>query len=119
MEMDGKKHELPKQYIEEGKMINSPTYIKNVQDDDVRGGRAQLIGCFHPNLIRCEEGEVARDVAGVALLCRAVTNTFFLRAVPPAHRNKEDSHCTDGSSMNAEADHLTNRRSVALTSACT
>lgn len=86
----GKKHELPKQNIEEGKMINSPTYIKNVQDGDVRGGRAQLIGCLHPDLIRREEGEVARDVAGVALLRRAVTKAFFLRAVPPAHRNKEE-----------------------------
>lgn len=85
-----KKHELPKQNVEEGKMINSPTYIKNIQDDDVRGGRAQLIGCLHPNLIRREEGEVARDVAGVALLRCAITNAFFLRAVPPAHRNKDE-----------------------------
>lgn len=70
------------------KMMNSPTYIKNVQDDDVRGGGAQRIGCLHPNLIRREEGEVARDAAGVALVCRAVANALFLRAVPPAHRSK-------------------------------
>lgn len=71
-------------------MIKSPTYIKNVQDDDIRGGRAQLIGCLHPNLIRREEREVARDVAGVALLRRAVANALFLCAVPPAHGDEEE-----------------------------
>lgn len=67
------------------------TYIKDVQGGDVRSGCAQLVGCLHPDLIRGEEGEVARDVAGVTLLARAVTFTFFLRPVPPGP--KHNLHC--------------------------
>lgn len=86
------------------KTMNSPTYIKNVQDDDVRGSGAKLIGCLHPNLIRREEGEVAGDPAGVALLRCAVANALFLRAVPPAHRSQRSR---------GEQPHLRDRRSAA------
>lgn len=71
-----------------GEMMKSLTYIKNVQDDDVRGGRTQRISGLHPDLIRSEEGEVARDAAGVGLIRRAVASALFRRAVPPAHRGK-------------------------------
>lgn len=100
------KHELPKGNVEEGERINSPTYIKNVQDDDVRGGRAQLIGCLHPNLVRREECEVARNVAGVALLRRAVTNALLLCAVPPEHANKEKDHPDDSASAHTDGSPL-------------
>lgn len=80
-------------------MMNSPTYIKNVQDDDVRGGGAQPIGRLHPNLVWREEGEVSRDAAGVALLRRAVANALLLHAVPSAHRGQrsrgEEPHSAD------------------------
>lgn len=48
--------------------VSRLTYIQDVQGGDVRGGRAQLVGGLHPDLVRREEGEVAGDVAGVALL---------------------------------------------------
>lgn len=69
-------------------MMTSPTYIKNVQDHDVRGGGAQLIGGLHPNLVGREEGEVPRDAAGVAVLGRAIADTLLLSARPPAHRSR-------------------------------
>lgn len=68
--------------------MNSPTYIKNVQHDVVRGGGAQPVRCLHPNLIGREEGEVARDAAGVALLGRAVADALLLGVGPSAHRSK-------------------------------
>lgn len=63
-----------------------PTYIKDVQRGDVRGSRAQLIGCLHPDLIRGEEGEVAGDVAGVTLLPCVVNFTLLLSPVPPGQK---------------------------------
>lgn len=60
------------------------TYVQDVQGGDVRDRWAQLIGRLNPNLVRGEEGEVARDVAGVTLFSCAVVFTLFLSAVPPA-----------------------------------
>lgn len=82
-------------------MMNSPTYIKNIQHDDVRGGGTQPIGRLHPNLVRREEGEVSRDAAGVAPLSRAVVDALFLAAGPPVHGSKgqegEEPHSAGGS----------------------
>jgi len=69
------------------KTARSPTDIEDVQGGDVRGGGAQFIDRLHPDLIRGEEGEVAGDVAGVALLPRAVQHTLLLLPVPPGHKH--------------------------------
>lgn len=82
-----------KQLLTCSKRLRLPTYIEDVQGGDVRGGRAQLIGCLHPDLIRSEEGEVAGDVAGVTLLPRAVIFTLLLSPVPPGQKhNKHNDH---------------------------
>lgn len=71
----------------------SLTYIEDVQGGDVRGSRAQLIGCFHPDLVRSEEGDVAGDVAGVTLVSCAVIFTLLLFAVPSGHKNRDWIWC--------------------------
>lgn len=71
----------------------SLTYIEDVQGGDVRGSRAQLIGCFHPDLVRSEEGDVAGDVAGVTLVSRAVIVTLLLFTVPSGRKNRDWIWC--------------------------
>lgn len=69
-----------------------PTYIEDVQGGDVRGGRAQLIGCLHPDLIRGEESQVAGDVAGVPLLPCDVVFTLPLCPVPPGQKHSDQNN---------------------------
>lgn len=71
--------------------VNLPTYIEDVKGGDVRGGGAQLICCFHPDLVRGEKGKVVWDVTGVLLVPCAVILTLLLSPVPPGtqkHKGK-------------------------------
>lgn len=59
------------------------THVQNVQGGDLRGGRAQLIGCFYPDLIGSKEGRIAGDVARITLLACSIISTLLFSLIPP------------------------------------